>query len=158
MRVTIAEEAVLRRGLEELAPGARAIQGIIAAHVPRQDAQLREAARVDAGGVDGHVDGLAVVAVRVAGVGAVEEELAGRVVCQEGREDVAVVAAAVGEVVEAEGGGVAAAEPPRVADVLLVVAFAGGGEVVGGVCLCAVEGEGLRVAVEADDAVDVVAG
>ena len=64
----------------------------------------------------------------------------------------------MGEVVEAEGGGVRAAVPPCVADVLLVVALAGGGEVVGGVCGCAVEGEGLRVAVLTDDAVDVVAG
>ena len=64
----------------------------------------------------------------------------------------------MGEVIEAEGGLVLAAEPPCVADVLLVVALAGGVEVVGGVCLCAVEGEGLRVAVETDDAVDVVAG
>lgn len=158
MRIAIAKEAILRRDLEELAPGARAAQRVIAAHVPRQDAQLRQTARVDAGGVDGHVDGLAVVAVGVAGVGAVEEERAGRVVCQERREDVAVGATHVGEVVQAEGGGVAAAEPPGVADVLLVVAFAGGGEVVGGVRRGAVEGEGLGVAVEADDAVDVVAG
>ena len=64
----------------------------------------------------------------------------------------------MGEVVEAEGGRVPTAVPPCVADVLLVVALAGRGEVVGGVCLCAVEGEGLRVAVQTDDAVNVVAG
>ena len=60
------------------------------------------------------------------------------------------------EVVEAESGVVASAEPPCVADVLLVVALAVG-EVVRGVCGGAVEGEGLGVAVETDDAVDVVA-
>lgn len=64
----------------------------------------------------------------------------------------------MGEIVEAEGGRVPTAVPPCVANVLLVVALAGGVEVVGGVCLCAVEGKGLRVAVETDDAVDVVAG
>ena len=119
---------------------------------------MGQTARVDAGGVDGDVDGLAVVAVGVAGVGAVEEELAGGVIGEEGREDVAVVAASVGEVVEAEGGVVAAAEPPGVADVLLVVASAVGGEGEGRVGGGAVEGEGLRVAVQTDDAVDVVAG
>lgn len=158
MRIAVAEEPVLAGDLEELAPGAGAVEGVIAAHVPGEDAQLGETAGVDAGGVDGDVDGLAVVAVGVAGVGAVEEELAGGVVGQEGGEDVAVATGHVGEVVEAEGGGVAVAEPPGVADVLLVVALAGGGEVEGGVCRCAVEGEGLGVGVEADDAVDVVAG
>ena len=62
------------------------------------------------------------------------------------------------EIVEAESGRIPAAVPPCVADVLLVVALTGGGEVEGGVCLCTVEGEGLRVAVQTDDAVDVVAG
>ena len=158
MRVAVPEEAALRRVLEELAARAGAVQRIVAGHVPGQDAQLGEAARVDAGGIDGHVDGLAVVAVGVAGVGAVEEELAGGVVCEEGGESVAVVAVHVGEVVQAKGRVVAAAEPPGVADVLLVVALAGGGEVEGVVRGGAVEGEGLRVAVEADNAVDVVAG
>lgn len=157
MRITIPEEPVLRRDLEELAPGSCAVQRVVAAHVPRQDAQLGEAARVDAGGVDGHVDGLAVVAVGVAGVGAVEEERARRVVCKEGREHGAVVAARVREVVEAEGGAVSVGIPPGVADVLLVVAGAGCGEVVGGVCGGAVEGEGLGVCGKADDAVDVIA-
>ena len=64
----------------------------------------------------------------------------------------------MGEIVETEGGCVPAAVPPCVADVLFVVALAGGGEVKSGICFCAVEGEGLRVCIEADDAVDVVAG
>ena len=155
--IAVPKKPTLPRRLEELAPDARPIQRIIAAHVPRQDAQLRQTPCVDAGGIHGDVDGLAVVAVCVAGVGAVEEEGAGGVVCEEGREDVAVVAVWVGEVVEGEGGGVPAAVPPGVADVLLVVACACFGEVVGRVHGGAVEGEGLRVAVEADDAVDVVA-
>ena len=64
----------------------------------------------------------------------------------------------MGEIVEAECGGVSTAVPPCVADVLLVVALTGGVEVEGGVCRGAVEGEGLRIGVETDDAVDVVAG
>ena len=147
MRIAIPKEASLRRGVEELAAGSGLMDGIIAAHVPGEDAELGETARVDAGGVDGDVDRLAVVAVGVAGVGAVEEELAGGVVGQEGREDVTVAAGHVGEVVEGEGGVVAAAEPPRVADVLLVVALAVGVEGEGGVGFGAVEGESLRVAV-----------
>ena len=99
---------------------------------------------------------MAVVPVRVASVSAVEEELAGRVVGEERCHYVSVIAVHVAEVVEAEGGVVASAEPPCVADVLLVVALAVG-EVVGGVCGGAVEGEGLGIAVETDDAVDVVA-
>ena len=156
--IAIPKKPVLPRRLEELATRARAVQRVIAAHIPRQDAQLREASRVYAGGIHGHVDGLAVVAVCVAGVGAVEEESAGGVVCKERAEHVAVVTVWVRKVVQGEGGGVPVAVPPGVADVLLVVACAVAGEVVGVVDGGAVEGEGLRVAVEADDAVDVVAG
>ena len=156
--VAVAEEFALAGRLEELAAGAGVPERVVAGHVPGEDAELGEAAGVEAGGVDGDVDGLAVVAVGVAGVGAVEEELAGGVVGEEGREDVAVVAVHVAEVVEAEGGIVAAAEPPGVADVLLVVALACGGEVKGRVRRGTVKGEGLRVAVQTDDAVDVVAG
>ena len=61
------------------------MQRIVAAHVPREDPELRQTARVDACGIDRHVDGLAVVAVGVAGVGAIEEEFAGRVVGEERR-------------------------------------------------------------------------
>ena len=60
------------------------------------------------------------------------------------------------EVVERKSGLVPAAVPPCVADVLLVVAFTGGGEVEGGVCGSAVKGEGLRICVWGYDAVDVV--
>lgn len=157
MRIAIPKEGILPRRLQELAPRTRAMQRVVAAHVPRQDPQLRKTSRVDAGRVDRHVDRLSVVAVGIASVGAVEEELAGRVVGEECREHVSVVAVHVAEVIEAEGAIVASAEPPRVADVLLVVALAGG-EVVRGVGFGAVEGEGLRVAVQTDDAVDVVAG
>lgn len=80
MGIAITEEPALAWFLEELTPADRPMQWIIAAHVPSQHTQLREAARVDAGGVDGDVDGLAVVAVCVAGVGAVEEELASGII------------------------------------------------------------------------------
>ena len=80
MGIAISKEAALARLLEEFASPGRAMQRIVATHVPSEHAQLRETARVDAGGVDGHVDGLTVVAVCVAGVGAVEEEFAGGVV------------------------------------------------------------------------------
>ena len=157
MRIAVPKKHVLPRRLQELAPGARATQRVVAAHVPRQDPELRQAARVDARGVDGHVDGLPVVPIGVAGVGVVEEEFAGRVVGEERREDVSVIAVHVAEVIEAERGVVPSAEPPCVADVLLVVPFAVR-EVVRGVRFGAVEGEGLGVAIEADDTVDVVAG
>ena len=60
------------------------------------------------------------------------------------------------EVVEAKGGVVLSAEPPCVADILLVVPLAVG-EVVGGVCLGAVEREGLRIGVQTDDAINAIA-
>lgn len=61
------------------------------------------------------------------------------------------------EIVQGERRTVASAIPPGVADILLIVAFAAGREIKGGVGGGAVEGEGLRVGVEADDAVNVVA-
>lgn len=73
---------------------------------------------------------MSVVPVGVAGVSAVEEELAGSVVGEERGQYVSVVAVHVAEVVEGESGVVRSAEPPCVADVLLVVALTGGGEVV----------------------------
>ena len=74
MGIAISKEPALAWLLQEFTPADRPMQGIIATHVPCQYSQLGETARVDAGGVDCHVDGLAVVAVCVAGVGAVEEE------------------------------------------------------------------------------------
>ena len=59
------------------------MERVVAAHVPSEDPELRQAPRVHASGVDCYVDGLAVVPVRVAGVGAVEEELARCVVGEE---------------------------------------------------------------------------
>lgn len=154
MGTTTPEEPPLPRHLQELARGVRPFDRIVTAHIPRRDAQLRQASRIDATGVDGDVDGLPVVTVGVAGVGGVEEEFAGRVVGKERRHHVSEIAGHVAEVVEGEGGGVAAAVPPGVADVLLIVPFAGGHVPVR---FAAVGGEGLRVGVETDDAVDVVA-
>lgn len=153
MTSTISQPLALRALFQELA---LPLPHIRARHIPRQDPQLGQALRVQAGGVDGDADGFPVVAVLVAGVGVVEEELTGGVFGEELGEEVAEAALDVGEVVEAEGGGVVAAVPPGVADVLRVVAFAGG-EVVGERVLGAVGGEGLDVGVLGDGAVDVVA-
>ena len=60
------------------------------------------------------------------------------------------------KVVESESGVVAPAEPPRVADILLIVPSALG-EIESGVCFGTVKGKRLRIAVETDDAVDTVA-
>ena len=60
------------------------------------------------------------------------------------------------KVVEGEGGVIAPAEPPRVADVLLIVPSALG-KIESGVGFGTVKGKRLRIAVETDDAVDTVA-
>ena len=65
---------------------------VIAGHIPREDPELGQTARVDARRVDCHVDGLSVVSVGIASVRAVEEELAGGVVGEQGCQDVAEVA------------------------------------------------------------------
>ena len=83
MRIAISKERILARRLEELATVARVMQRVIAAHIPREDPELRQTSRVHASGVDRHVDRLAVVPVGVAGVGAVEEELTRCVVGEE---------------------------------------------------------------------------
>lgn len=157
MRITITEERILPWRLYEFAPRTSAMQRVVAAHIPRQNPQLRKTARIDARGVHRHVDGLSIIPVRVASVGAIEEEFAGRVVGEERREHISVVTIHVAEIIKAESGVVPSTKPPRVADVLLVVALTVR-EVVGGVCLSAVKGEGLGIAIETDDAVDIIAG
>jgi len=69
-------------------------------------------------------------------------------------EHVTVATSHVAEVIEAEGRGVPATVPPRMADILLVVAFAIGG-IVG--CLATVGSERLRISVQSEDTVDVIA-
>ena len=100
------------------------MQRVVAAHVPREDSQLRQTSRVDAGGVDRHVDGLSIIPISVASVGAIEEEFASRVVGEERCEYVAVIAVHMAEIIEAKGGVVAPAEPPCITDILFVVALA----------------------------------
>ena len=96
----------------------------MAGHVPGKDFELGDAGGVDATGVDGDVDGLAEVALRVAGVSALEEKFAGCEVGEKGGEFLVEVAVHVAEVVEGEGGFEVFAVPPGVADVLGVVSFA----------------------------------
>ena len=80
MGIAVSKEPALARLLEEFTSPDRPMHRIVAAHVPRQYPQLGQTARVYTGGVDGHVDGLAVIAICVAGVSAVKEEFARRVV------------------------------------------------------------------------------
>lgn len=111
--------------------------------------------RVQRPRVDGHIDTLAVIPVLVAGVGVIEQQLAGGVFLEESCEEFAVVALLVGEMVQPECGTVVPAVPPCVADVFAVVAFAGR-EVVVEVFLTPVCGEGLDVGVLGNGALDVV--